>query len=97
MWDFLLNSSRLLKNFRKKYNMSCHVMHPMQDYFWKIFHMHDKLICNIYALLYWQKNYSCKSGCYIRFGDLCLKIIATVSWFGPQNQADYGLLIAPQN
>jgi hypothetical protein len=31
------------------------------------------------------------------FGDLCLKISATVSWFGPQNQVGYGLSIAPQN
>jgi hypothetical protein len=31
------------------------------------------------------------------FGDLGLKIIATVSWFGPQNQAGFGLLVAPQN
>jgi hypothetical protein len=33
----------------------------------------------------------------LRFGDLGLKIIATVSWFGPQNQADFGLSVAPQN
>jgi hypothetical protein len=33
----------------------------------------------------------------LRFGDLGLKIIVTVSWFGSQNQASYGLLIAPQN
>jgi hypothetical protein len=31
------------------------------------------------------------------FGDLGLKITATVSWFGPQNQADFGLSVAPQN
>jgi hypothetical protein len=31
------------------------------------------------------------------FGDLGIKIIATVSWFGPQNQAAFGLSIAPQN
>jgi hypothetical protein len=31
------------------------------------------------------------------FGDLSLKITATVSWFGHQNQADFGLLVAPQN
>jgi hypothetical protein len=29
------------------------------------------------------------------FGDLGLKITATVSWFGPQNQADFGLSVAP--
>jgi hypothetical protein len=32
-----------------------------------------------------------------RFGDLGYKIIATVSWFGRQNQAGYGLSIAAQN
>jgi hypothetical protein len=31
------------------------------------------------------------------FGDLGLKITATVSWFGPQNQVDFGLSVAPQN
>jgi hypothetical protein len=33
----------------------------------------------------------------LRFGDLCLKISTTVSWFGPQNQAGYDLLVAQQN
>jgi hypothetical protein len=31
------------------------------------------------------------------FDDLGLKIIVTVSWFGPQNQADFDLSIVPQN
>jgi hypothetical protein len=31
------------------------------------------------------------------FGDLGLKITTTISWFGPQNQVDFGLLVAPQN
>jgi hypothetical protein len=31
------------------------------------------------------------------FGDLGLKIIATVSWFGPQNQVGFGLSVVPQN
>jgi hypothetical protein len=31
------------------------------------------------------------------FDDLGLKITATVSWFGPQNHAGFGLLFAPQN
>jgi hypothetical protein len=31
------------------------------------------------------------------FGDLGLKITATVSSFGPQNQAGFGLSVAPQN
>jgi hypothetical protein len=33
----------------------------------------------------------------LRFGDLGLKITGTVSWFGHQNQANYGLLVVPQN
>jgi hypothetical protein len=33
MHGFVENSSRNLKGFRKKYNMSYHEMHPMQDYF----------------------------------------------------------------
>jgi hypothetical protein len=32
-----------------------------------------------------------------RFGDLTLKITATISWFGPQKQAGFGLSVAPQN
>jgi hypothetical protein len=31
------------------------------------------------------------------FGDLGLKITTTVSWFGLQNQAGFGLSVAPQN
>jgi hypothetical protein len=31
------------------------------------------------------------------FGDLCLKITATVSSFRPQNQAAFGLSVASQN
>jgi hypothetical protein len=33
----------------------------------------------------------------LQFGDLTLKIIAIVSWFVPQNQADVSLSVAPQN
>jgi hypothetical protein len=33
----------------------------------------------------------------LRFGDLDLKITGTFSWFGPQNQVDDGLSVAPQN
>jgi hypothetical protein len=33
----------------------------------------------------------------LRFSDLCLKITMTVSWFRPQNQAGFGLSVAPQN
>jgi hypothetical protein len=25
--------------------MPCHAMHPMQDYFWKVFHKYYNLIC----------------------------------------------------
>jgi hypothetical protein len=32
-----------------------------------------------------------------RFSDLGLKINTTVSWFGPQNYAGFGLSVAPQN
>jgi hypothetical protein len=31
------------------------------------------------------------------FGDLGLKIIAMVSWFGPQNEVCYSLSVAPEN
>jgi hypothetical protein len=31
------------------------------------------------------------------FVDLGFKITAMVSWFGPQNQAGFGLSVAPQN
>jgi hypothetical protein len=33
----------------------------------------------------------------LRFGDLGLKITTTISWFGPQNQAGFGLSVASQN
>jgi hypothetical protein len=33
----------------------------------------------------------------LRFDDLGLKITVTVSWFGPPNQVDDGLSVAPQN
>jgi hypothetical protein len=39
-------------------------MHPMQDLFSKVFHMHGKLICNLYALLCWQNFILANSGCY---------------------------------
>jgi hypothetical protein len=31
------------------------------------------------------------------FGDLDLKIITTISWFGTQNQVDFNLSVMPQN
>jgi hypothetical protein len=33
----------------------------------------------------------------LRFGNLDIKITATVSCFGPKNQVGYGLSVAPQN
>jgi hypothetical protein len=33
----------------------------------------------------------------LRFSNLVLKITAMISWFGLQNQADFGLSVAPQN
>jgi hypothetical protein len=33
----------------------------------------------------------------LRFGDCGLKITATVSWFGPQNQVGFSLSVMPQN
>jgi hypothetical protein len=33
----------------------------------------------------------------LRFDDLGLKITVMVSWFVPQNQAGFGLSVAPQN
>jgi hypothetical protein len=30
-------------------------------------------------------------------GDLGIKITATIFWFGPQTQANYGLSVVPQN
>jgi hypothetical protein len=33
----------------------------------------------------------------LQFGDLGLKITAVISWFGPQNQACFGLSVVPQN
>jgi hypothetical protein len=35
--------------------------------------------------------------CSYGFGDFGLKITVTVSWFGPQNHADFSLLVAPQH
>jgi hypothetical protein len=34
---------------------------------------------------------------YLRFGDLGLKITATVYWFVPQKQTSYSLSVAPHN
>jgi hypothetical protein len=34
---------------------------------------------------------------WLRFHDLCIKITATVSWFGAQNHAGFGLSVVPPN
>jgi hypothetical protein len=44
----------------------------------------------------WFPSLGLKTGSY-GFCDLGLKITTTVSWFGPQNHAGFGLSIAPQN
>jgi hypothetical protein len=31
------------------------------------------------------------------FSSLASKLVATVSWFGPRNKVDFGLLVVPQN
>jgi hypothetical protein len=64
-WGFFLNSSRLLKNFRKiKYAMPCNASYT-RFIFLKVFHMNYNLICifictpvctNLFILV--------KSGCY---------------------------------
>jgi hypothetical protein len=46
---------------------------------------------------WWRVFWFAPQNWQIPFGDLGLKITATVSWFMPQNQAVYGLSIAPQN
>jgi hypothetical protein len=46
----------------EKYNMSCHAMHPMQDYFWKDFYMHDQFdmqpICTSMLAKFYSYNKS---------------------------------------
>jgi hypothetical protein len=45
--------------------MPCHAMHPMQDYFWKVFHKYYNLICIFYMHSYLHKIFILvKSGCY---------------------------------
>jgi hypothetical protein len=52
----LLGSSRILE----KYNKQCHAMHPMQDYFWKDFYMHNKFDMQPICTSMLAKFYSCK-------------------------------------
>jgi hypothetical protein len=45
--------------------MPCHAMHPMQDYFWKVFHKYYNLICIfICTPICTKKIILAKSGCY---------------------------------
>jgi hypothetical protein len=39
-------------------------MHPIQDLFWKVFHMYYKLLCILYALLCGQNFILVINGCY---------------------------------
>jgi hypothetical protein len=50
-----LNSSRLLKDFRK--NITCHAMQCIlyKIYFWKVFHMYYNLICIFICTPMWIK------------------------------------------
>jgi hypothetical protein len=64
MWGFFLNSSRLLKEFRKiKGAMPCNASYS-RLFLWKDFYIHDKLICILYALLCRRNVILAKSGCY---------------------------------
>jgi hypothetical protein len=64
------------------------------------------MVCTVHketrstCFLVWPKNrwlWVSPQNLQLQFGDLGRKITATVSWFGPQNQTGYGLLVAPQN
>jgi hypothetical protein len=44
--------------------MLCHAMHPMQDYFWEDFYMHDKFDIQPICTSILVKFYVAKSGCY---------------------------------
>jgi hypothetical protein len=48
-------------------------------------------------LRWWRVSWFGPQNRQLWFGDLGLKITATVSWFRPQNQAGFGLSVAPQN
>jgi hypothetical protein len=47
--------------------------------------------------MWWRVSRFLPQNWQLRFGDLDIKITATVSWFEPQNQAGFGLSVAPQN
>jgi hypothetical protein len=64
MWRFFLNSSRLLKDFRKiQYAMPCNASYARL--FWeRIFIYTANLICNLSALLCLRNFILVKSRCY---------------------------------
>jgi hypothetical protein len=47
--------------------------------------------------MWWRVSWFGPQNRQLWFGDLGLKITATVSWFGSQNQVGFGLSVAPQN
>jgi hypothetical protein len=53
-----------LQGILENATMLCHAMHPMQDFFGRIFICTTDLICNLYALLCWQNFILVNSGCY---------------------------------
>jgi hypothetical protein len=48
-------------------------------------------------LRWWRVSWFGPQNQQLRFGDLGLKITATISSFGPQNHAGFSLSVAPQN
>jgi hypothetical protein len=53
--------------------MPCHAMHPMQDYFWKVFHKYYSLICIFICTPICTKILIlAKSGCYRERGHACV-------------------------
>jgi hypothetical protein len=57
MRGFFLNSSRILKDFRKKYAMQCILCKII---FARIFLYARQIVCNLFALLCWKKISSCQ-------------------------------------
>jgi hypothetical protein len=61
MWGFFLNSSSILKDFRKiQYAMPCNAMHPKQYYYWKDFYMQGKFDMQPICTSALAKFYSCE-------------------------------------
>jgi hypothetical protein len=64
MWEFFLNSSRILKDFRRiQYVMLCNAS-KAKLFLERIFICKINSICKLYALLYWRNFILAKSGCY---------------------------------